>query len=152
MEKLTTEKTDTRRAKIDDIVLIQYTARLEDGSIVGSNKNKKPVKVTLGEDKVHPILMNRITGMVEGESKKVTIPASKAYGTYQKDLMYTVDKDKFAKDPQIGDHYRVRLKKGDPIKVRVTKVNNLKVTLDANHSLAGKDITYEITLEKIIPS
>lgn len=151
MKEQRNENKMDKRAQIGNTILLNYTAKLRDGSIVGSTKNKEPMKLTLGKDQIHRSLEVVIVGMEEGESQIVTIPADKAYGPYRKNLVFTFNKTKFKnKEPKIGDYYKIRLLKGDFIQARVTKKNNSKVRLDANHILAGKDITYEIELIQII--
>ena len=151
MKEQGNEKKTVKRAQIGNIILLNYTAKLNDGSIVGSTKNKEPMKLILGKDHIHRSLEVVIVGMKEGESQIVTIPAGKAYGPYRKSLVFIFDKKKFKnKEPEIGEYYKIRLPKGDSVKARVTDKNNSKVTLDANHIFAGKDLIYEIELTKIV--
>jgi len=149
-EKLLIEKMTVRKAKMGDTVLVHYTSRLEDGSIVDTTKGKKPLKLTLGENRLFPSVEDRIIGMIEGESQSITIPADEAYGRHRKNLVFVIDrKSLHVKEPKIGEYHKIRLRKGDIVEARFTKIGESKVTLDANHIFAGKDIIYEIEVLKI---
>ena len=126
-----------KRVKKGNTILLHYTARFNDGSVIGSNKNNEPLVLIIGKDQIHRTLKTRIVGMKEGESQIVTIPASKAFGSYKKNLVFVVDKKKFD-NPNIGACYKIRLKNGDLLKARIVDVDDFKVTIDANHILAGK--------------
>lgn len=143
------KKSFMRKAKIGDTILLHYRIKLADGNIVGSSKNNEPKKLTLGKDEIKRALETKIVGMSEGDSQVVTIHADKAYGPYYRNLVFVYDKKKFKKDPEIGQYYKIRFKIGDRKRARVTEIKESKVTLDANHILAGRDITYEIKLLKI---
>jgi len=144
------KKSFIRKVKIGDTILLHYRAKLADGKIVGSSKNNEPKKLTLGKDEINRALETKIVGMSEGDSQVVTIPADKAYGPYYKNLVFILDRKKFKEKPEIGKYYRIKLKTGDKKKAQVTEIKESKVTLDANHILAGRDITYEIKLLKIL--
>lgn len=150
-EKLLVERKSLRKVKMGNTILVHYTSRLEDGSIVDSTRNKNQIKLTLGKNEIFPAVEKRIIGMVVGESKNFTIPPSKAYGRYRKNLVFVIDRKEInVKDPKVGEYHKIRLRTGDTVKARFTKVDESKVTLDANHILAGKDITYEIEVLKIV--
>ena len=63
-----------------------------------------------------------------------------------------VSRDKLPSDlvPKVGQQLQSRLSNGTILTVTITKVTETTVTLDANHPLAGKDLTFEIELIKII--
>ncbi len=145
-------KNKDKRVKIGDKIVLHYTSKLDDGKIVETTRVRNtPVNLTLGDGLIHKALEVNIVGMTEGESKRVTLPPHKAYGQYRRELVFIVDKNKFENtEPKIGQEYKVRSTKGERYKVRVTDIKEDKVTLDANHTLAGKEISYELELLQII--
>jgi len=150
-EKLLVERKSLRKVKMGHTILVHYTSRLKDGSIVDSTKNKDPIKLTLGKNQIFPSVEKRIIGMVVGECKNFTIPPNKAYGRRRKNLVFVFDrKDINVKNPKVGKYHKIRLRTGDTVKARFIKIDELKVTLDANHILAGKDINYEIEVLEIV--
>lgn len=150
-EKLLVERKTLCKVKMGNTVLVHYTSRLEDGSVIDSTRNNNPIKLTLGKNEIFPAVEKRIIGMVEGECKNFTIPPNKAYGRHRRKLVFVFDrKDIKVKNPKVGGYHKMRLRTGDTVKARFIKIDESKVTLDANHVLAGKDISYEIEVLKIV--
>lgn len=83
-----------------------------------------------------------------GETKTVTIPADQAYGQRHEELVLLVEKEKVPAElnPKVGDKLQMRQPNGAPVTVVVTEITEKTITLDANHALAGKDLTFELTL------
>ena len=135
-------------AKTGDTVKVHYTGRLEDGTEFDSSTGGDPLEFKLGEGEVIPGFEQAVEGMAVNESKTVTIPADDAYGQRRDDLVMDVDRGEFQEgvNPQVGEHFRVRQTDSHEITVVVTEVGESQVTLDANHPLAGKDLTFDIQL------
>ncbi|MBN2008566.1 FKBP-type peptidyl-prolyl cis-trans isomerase [candidate division KSB1 bacterium] len=151
MKKQLINKKTKKRAKVGDTILLHYTARINDDKVVASTKAKQPIKVTLGKDHTNQLIENGIIGMSERESNSVTVPAEKAYGPYRKDYVFTFDLNEFKnKQPKVGDVYNLQLSNGGKVQARVIDKTESHVTIDANHILAGKDITYDIELVQIV--
>ncbi|GAP63631.1 hypothetical protein ARMA_2054 [Ardenticatena maritima] len=90
--------------------------------------------------------------MEEGETRSVTIPASEAYGEHREDLVVVIPRNQLPPDiePEIGMQLQVREPTGQSFVVTVTAFDDETVTLDANHPLAGKDLTFDIEVVEII--
>jgi peptidylprolyl isomerase len=140
---------NSTQAKTGDTVKVDYTGKLEDGTVFDSSKGKAPLEFTVGAGQMIQGFDAAIPGMKVGENKTVKIPADKAYGAYQPDMVGVIPRANFPPDitPVVGE----RLQLSNGMQVRVTAVNATDVTLDANHELAGKDLTFEITLVEIVP-
>ncbi|GAF95807.1 unnamed protein product, partial [marine sediment metagenome] len=91
-------------------------------------------------------------GMKLGEEKTVKIPSAEAYGPYRDELVKVIDRTEFPADiePQVGQQLELELEDGRQVLVLVTEISESGVTLDANHPLAGKDLTFDIQLVDII--
>ncbi|NLL89878.1 MAG: peptidylprolyl isomerase, partial [Dehalococcoidales bacterium] len=102
----------------------------------------------LGCGHVIPGFEEAVLSMKVGETKTVTIPADQAYGQRREELILVVEKAKMPSDldPKVGDKLQMRQPKGAPVTVVVTEITEETITLDANHALAGKDLTFELTL------
>ncbi|MCP4570233.1 MAG: peptidylprolyl isomerase [FCB group bacterium] len=139
------------QAKNGDSVKVHYTGKLEDGTVFDSSKDRQPLEFKLGAGNVIPGFDSGITGMAIGDSKTVTIPPDQAYGEVRKDLLVEVDKGEFPKDikPEIGQELQVQQPDGTPVSVTIVDVQDEKVTLDANHPLAGKTLIFDIELVEI---
>ena len=91
-----------------------------------------------------------VLGMKVGETKTVTIPAADAYGPHREEMTVVVDRAELppGMEPVVGQQLEVMTEQS-PVRVTVTQVTETTVTLDANHFLAGKDLTFEIELVSI---
>ena len=138
-------------AKTGDTVHIHYTGRLQDGSVFDTSKDRDPLSFTLGEGQVIPGFENAVTGMEPGESKITTIPSTEAYGPRREELELSMPRTQFpdGMDPEVGQQLQMRTEEGQSFQVTVTGTDEEAVQLDANHPLAGKDLTFDIQLVKI---
>lgn len=134
-----------------DLVKVHYTGKLEDGTVFDRSDENKPLQFVIGEGKIIPGFEEAVIGMEPGESKTVTIPAEKAYGPHQDKMVMTIDRKAVPEniDPMVDQTLQVRQKDGRTFNVKVTGVSEESVTLDANHPLAGKDLTFDIRLAEI---
>ena len=139
------------QAKKENIVHIHYTGTLEDGTIFDSSKEREPLTFTLGGDMVIPGFDNMVMGMTVGETKTETIPAKDAYGEKRDDLILSVEKTQLPPDmkPTVGIKLQAPMQNGQVAVLIITDMTDTHVTLDGNHDLAGKDLTFEIELVKI---
>jgi peptidylprolyl isomerase len=139
------------QAKPNDTVKVHYTGKLNDGTVFDSSIEREPLQFTLGEGQVIPGFENAVLGMTAGESKTITIAADQAYGPRRDDLILAVGRDQFPTDitPEVGQQLQVRQTNGDVALVTVAEVGEAAVKLDANHPLAGHDLTFDIQLVEI---
>jgi peptidylprolyl isomerase len=136
-------------AKTGDAVKVDYTGKLDDGTTFDSSKGKQPLEFTVGAGQMIQGFDEAIPGMKVSETKTVRIPAAKAYGVYQSEMVGVVPRSQFP--PTITPAVGMKLQLANGMPVTVISVNATDVTLDANHELAGKDLTFEITLVAIVP-
>ena len=139
------------KAKMGDTVKVHYTGRLPDGTEFDSSNNEEPLEFKLGEGDVIPGFEQAVIGMEPGETKTAAISKDDAYGDYDDELILEVDLAEFPDNiaPEVGQHLQLRQEDGEPFAVVVTEVGDDAVTLDANHPLAGQDLTFEIKLLEI---
>jgi peptidylprolyl isomerase len=140
------------QAKKGDTVNVHYTGKLKDGTVFDSSVDREPLQFTISEGRILPGFEQGVIGMKPGDTKTVSIPADKAYGLHRKDLVLVVDKSKIPSHlkPEVGQQLKLNQPDGRAVPVRVTDISQSKVTLDANHPLAGKDLTFEIELVEIV--
>ena len=139
------------QAKTGDTVRVHYTGSLDDGTEFDSSKGRDPLEFTLGEGRVIPGFELAVLGMNEGDSKTVTIPSKEAYGPYRDDLVIVVDRKSLPDGMDPKKDEMLELRRGDQaFGARVIDTNPDNITLDANHNLAGKDLTFALELVKIL--
>ena len=140
------------QAKTGDTVKVHYTGKLDDGTVFDTSADREPLQFTVGEGQIIPDFEQAIVGMNPGESKTIQIPSDKAYGPHHEEMVMVVDRNEFPKDlePKVDQRLQVRQSDGQVFAVTVTAVSESKVTLDGNHPLAGKDLTFDIQLSEIV--
>ncbi|BBD08738.1 FKBP-type peptidyl-prolyl cis-trans isomerase [Desulfovibrio ferrophilus] len=139
-------------AKSGDTVRIHYTGKLEDGHVFDSSiERDEPFEFTLGSGNVIPGFDKAVTGMDAGEKKTFTIPVAEAYGERNAEMVFEFPKTELPGevDPEAGMVLEAQGEDGGQYRLTVTEVNEDTVTLDGNHPLAGKDLTFEIELLEI---
>ncbi|MGM0453395.1 MAG: FKBP-type peptidyl-prolyl cis-trans isomerase [Thermodesulfobacteriota bacterium] len=139
------------QAKSGDTVKIHYKGTLNDGTVFDSSEGRDPLEFTIGEGNIIPGVEEAVIGMAPEDTKTETISPDKAYGDYRSEMVIDVDKSQFPEniDPEVGQQLELKQQDGQTVVVTVTEVNENQVKLDANHPLAGKDLTFEIQLEEI---
>jgi peptidylprolyl isomerase len=139
------------QAKTGDTVKVHYTGKLDDGTVFDTSADREPLQFTVGEGQLIRDFEQAVVGMNPGESKTIQIPAENAYGPHHEEMIMVVDRSEFPEDlePKVDQMLQVRQQDGQTFAVKVTDVSESKVTLDANHPLAGKDLTFDIQLSEI---
>lgn len=137
-------------AKVGDDVKVDYTGKLDDGTVFDSSKGRTPLEFTVGAGQMIAGFDAAIPGMSAGSTKTVKIPASEAYGAYRPEMVAKINKSELPPDVKVGQE--LTMSNGNQvISVKVIAVSDTDATLDANHPLAGKDLTFDITLVAIVP-
>ncbi len=127
-------------------VSIHYTGRLSDGTVFDSSEGRDPLSFQVGSGQVIPGFDDAVRGMKAGDSKTVTIPALNAYGPRRDELLLDVGKHQLPEgiEPQVGQKLQMQTPEGQSFEVTVAAVKDEGLTLDANHPLAGQDLTFDL--------
>jgi len=139
-------------AKSGDTVQVHYTGTLDDGSEFDSSRQRnQPLEFTLGQGQMIPGFEKAVDGMEVGDSKQVKIPSEEAYGEKKPEMVMEVSKGEFPSNitPDVGQQLAVNTQ-GRQVPVVITEMRDDIVVLDANHPLAGKDLTFDIELMNIV--
>jgi FKBP-type peptidyl-prolyl cis-trans isomerase 2 len=137
-----------RPVKKGDRVKVHYTGKLADGTIFENSRQGEPLLFQTGEGKIIPGFEQAIIGMAAGEIKTVKLDHSEAYGPYHPELVIEVERSELPPDVElmVGHQVEFQLRKDQTALATITRVSDSKVTLDANHPLAGKEVIFEIEL------
>ncbi|MSM38912.1 MAG: peptidylprolyl isomerase [Geobacter sp.] len=148
------------QAKQGDTVRVHYTGMLDDGEVFDSSEctddgcgcSSGPLEFTIGEGQVIPGFEAAVVGMELGESKQVKIPVDDAYGPRMDEMVGVVERSRLPAgiNPEVGGQLEVTREDGETFPVLITAVSDTEVTLDANHPLAGRDLTFDIKLIEIV--
>ena len=139
------------QAKTGDTVKVHYTVKFDDGSVFDTSVEKEPLQFTIGAGLVIPGFDEAAIGMTAGESKTTVIPPDKAYGSRMEELVVEVKKGDFPPNinPEIGQRFQISQPDGQTAVVVVIAISESSVTLDGNHPLAGKELTFDIQMVEI---
>ncbi|MDA8168120.1 MAG: peptidylprolyl isomerase [Nitrospiraceae bacterium] len=138
-------------AKNGDTVKVHYTGKFDDGFVFDSSDGREPLEFTIGKHQVIKGFEEGVEGMSVGESKSIKISSDEAYGPRHENLMLRFRRDQFPPNikPEVGLTLQLRQPDGGILDVMVTGITEEKVTLDANHPLAGKDLNFDVKLVEI---
>lgn len=140
------------QVQANDKVRVHYTGKLEDGKVFDSSLEREPLEVQLGEGKLIPGFEAGLVDMAVNEKKTIQIPAAQAYGESNPDLVQEVPKGQLPPDikPEVGMGLVSRTPEGREIQLVVSDVKDETIVVDANHPLAGKDLTFEVEVIDIL--
>ncbi len=138
-------------AKEGNVVKVQYTGRLADGSVFDSSEESRPLQFIVGKNEVVKGFEQAVVGMVSGEKRTVTVPSSEAYGPVKPEQIEEIDLSVLPEDMEVelGSKLEVTRPDGSIFYVAVVGLTEDTVTLDANHPLAGKDLTFDIEMLEV---
>jgi FKBP-type peptidyl-prolyl cis-trans isomerase 2 len=138
--------------KKGDTVSLHYTGTLEDGSVFDTSKTRnQPLKFTAGSGQVIPGFDHAVMGMKKGEEKKFTLQPADAYGERKPEFTKIVPRKNLPQNhkPEKGMKLVMGTPNGQQIPATITEVTDENVTLDLNHPLAGKALTFDIKIVEI---
>lgn len=138
--------------KIGDRVKIEYTGTLDDGTIFDSSSDHgSPLEFEVGSGQVIKGFDDAIVGMNEGEEKQFNIAPAEAYGEHDSTLVQKVPRAIFPPDAELapGLLFEAGLPTGEKVPATITEINEGVVSVDLNHPLAGKRLTFKIRVSSV---
>jgi peptidylprolyl isomerase len=131
-------------------VKVHYKGTLDDGTVFDSSEGRDPIEFEIGAGTVLSGFDDSVAAMEVNETKIVTIPCQDAYGEVTKDMVGQIHRSRLPDDlkPEIGMVLTMESPEGE-MPVRIVAMDEDHLTLDANHPLAGKDLTFELTLVEV---
>jgi peptidylprolyl isomerase len=141
-------------AKAGDSVRVHYTGRLDDGTVFDTSEGNDPLTFVVGGGEVIPGFDQAVLGMRVGEARDVVIEPDMAYGERNEQLAQTIDRTQInlGIEPEEGMSIEMHTADGTVIPLIITSLTETTVTLDANHPLAGQQLTFTVQLVEISSS
>lgn len=138
------------KVKNGDTVSVNYTGKLDDGTIFDSslNEGRTPLTATLGQNQLIKGFENALIDMEIGEKKTIKIESHNAYGPVVKEMIVEIPKGNLPEGVMVGQMLQAHTPQG-PINVKVIELTENSATLDGNHPLAGKDLTFDLEVLEI---
>ena len=131
----------------DRVVSLTYTLTDSAGTVLDSSQDTGPLSYLHGKGNIIVGLEKALDGKIEGDSFKITVPAAEAYGVRDENLVVNVPRARFQGVAEIepGMQFEAETAEGSRL-VTVTKVTPEMVTVDANHTLAGMDLNFDVSV------
>lgn len=132
-------------------VAIDYTLTIDGGIIVDASEEGEPLWYLHGASNIIPGLEKGLDGLKVGEEKVVVVPPAEGYGEYHADRVHQVPKTSFPPGStfEIGDRVMAQAPDGTGLPARISAVQAKEVTLDFNHELAGKELTFKVRIAEV---
>ena len=137
--------------KQGDTVAIHYTGTLDDGATFDSSEGREALSFEVGSGQIIPGLDKALPGMQIGDKKTVTVPSHEAYGPVREEARQAIPREGVPADIplDVGGQLQMQSPNGQIVPVTVVAFDDATVTLDANHPLAGKDLTFDFEVVSI---
>lgn len=132
-------------------VKVHYKGTLDSGEVFDSSEGRDPLEFTMGAGQLIPGFEKAIMGLKVGDSTTTNIPSAEAYGEHNPEMTITVPKEQLPEgmEPVVGMQLQLNQENGQPVPCQIAKIEGEEITIDANHPLAGKDLTFEIEVVEI---
>lgn len=140
------------KVEADSAVKIHFTVKAGDGTTIDSSVDRSPMELTLGKGDFFPTVEEAMVGASAGESRDVTLTPEQAFGPHHAELVMEVDKESLPDDitPEIGMQLGADTPDGKTVTLTVTSIEDAKVTLDANHPMAGQTLHVDVEIVEVI--
>ena len=140
------------QVKSGDVVRVHYTGTLEDGSQFDSSVGRAPLEFTVGAGQMIAGFDAGVVGMAVGEKKTILIDPDHGYGQKDPSAIIEFPSSNIAEGMtvEVGMKLNLQNQYGQPVPVVVIEVKEEVIIMDANHFLAGKDLTFEVEIVEIV--
>lgn len=137
--------------KQGDTVRIHYTGTLQDGKVFDSSEGREPLDFAVGSGQIIPGLDSALPGMEVGDKKRVEVACEDAYGPVNPAMRQDIPREGIPADIPLdpGTQLQMQTPDGQALPVTVVEATDTTVTLDANHPLAGQDLTFDIEVVSV---
>ena len=133
---------------VDDVVVTMDYTLIVEGKQIGSSKKSGPISFVQGQQSIVPGLEKNLYEMKIGDTKEIRVSALDGYGEIDPEDFLIFQKSEFSENIPMepGTIINLRDEDGDIQKARIDSINEDEVTLNFNHPLAGKELTFQVTI------
>lgn len=135
----------------NQVVAIEYELTEKGQSeVIDSNMGKEPLEFMMGRGHVIPGLEKQLAELSAGDKQEINVSAEEAYGPRAEEAVETVPAEQFAGiELDMGMQLYGQSEEGQTIMVTVVSFDETNVTVDYNHPLAGKDLTFSVDIKDV---
>ncbi len=130
-------------------VKVHYTGTLDDGTVFDSSYERdQPLGFVCMTGQMIPGFDKAVADMEVGETRTVHLTPEEAYGPYIEDGIQRAPLGAIpgTQNLKVGDEVSLQGKDGRPYPAKVAEITDTEIAFDMNHPLAGKNLTFKITL------
>jgi len=132
------------------VVSINYTVKDDKGEVIDTSEGRKPLNYIHGLGYIVKGLENALEGKAAGDSISVTVKPEEGYGSYSKDLLFKVEKEKFNQISNLAVGMQIQMQtENGPMIFSVAAIEGETVTIDGNHPLAGKNLHFDVSVAEV---
>lgn len=132
------------------VATFEYTVVDDKGELIESSQDAEPMSYLHGAGRIAPGLEAAMEGKTVGDTFSVTLSPEQAFGHRDDSKVLELPKREVARlgEIRIGMQLEARDSSGRRI-LTVTEIGGDKVTLDENHPLAGKTLSFDVTVTDV---
>lgn len=132
-----------------DVVKVNYTGKLSDGTVFDSSLNREPIEFSIGNNQVIYGFEQAVIGKEIGDKVTVNIKSEEAYGNIREDLFIRFENSQLPGEVFLGQSLLAKDESGFNVSVVVKEINEDHIIVDANHPLAGENLIFDIEIMNI---
>lgn len=130
------------------VVTLNYKLSDDQGNVIQTTNKNEPFVYLSGNKQILPKLEEAIDSMIIGGKKNIELSSSEAYGDYDEKAIQQVKKEAFPEGANLepGMEYMAQSPEGHPVPFVIKEIEDENVTIDFNHPLAGKNLSFDVEL------
>lgn len=128
------------------VVSLDYTLRIDNGELVDSSQERGPLNFAFGVGRIIPGLERQLEGLQQGDERKIVVSPDEGYGPAIPEAVQQIARGEFPANIELKEGLMLYVEDpiGKPIPFSVKTFNEEHVTVDFNHPLAGKTLTFDV--------
>jgi FKBP-type peptidyl-prolyl cis-trans isomerase 2/predicted Fe-Mo cluster-binding NifX family protein len=139
-------KADVREGRL---VTLDYRLKDASGNVLDDSGATGPMRFIHGGGQILPAIEQAIAGLEPGASITKTVPSGDAFGARDESRVIEVPRGQLPPDIAVGAVVMAQNPQGGQFPLTVLHIDDNVARLDANHPLAGKDLTFELTVKNV---
>lgn len=141
--------------KVEEGTVVSLTYRVldEEGQVIDDNQNAQPLEYLHGHGNIISGLEEALEGSEQGDRLEVTVEPEQAYGQPNPEAVFGMPRDRFPEDVDVqpGMQFAAETPEG-PARLTVVDTGEEEITVDANHPLAGKTLSFDVQVSEVRPA
>tara|TARA_Y100000588_G_C13855842_1_gene753999 strand:- start:16 stop:519 length:504 start_codon:yes stop_codon:yes gene_type:complete len=133
------------------VVFINYLMKNSEDETLEDTREASPTGFLFGYGQLMPAIECALMNKETGDQITLELPPEDAFGERSEELVEIIERSKFSKDMSFvkGSQFEVSGPDGHPETILVQEVTDSHITLDRNHPMAGKTISFEATVRDV---